>query len=362
LVRGFAKKEKPINKDRVLVISPDFPPPFVGGSLIYMHNLLLNMGVPADVLTTVVAESTETLHAPHRMIRRRFMTSSQNPTSFRLITMYACLFGWLLPKLLLRSYPVIVLNISAIGNGFFSLLIRLFRLPVVVIAYGEEMTLSFFSTSWKGGLKKAMIRYYRCASLIVCVCDFVKDLLIDRLHCIPDRLVVIPTPLFRAKQASRPSDLSVPRVLSVGRLIKRKGFDLLICAFNEVHQAMPSAELIIVGAGPERERLEALIQERNLGHCVYIKSGLSDAELAALYQTSRVFVLANVMLSNGDCEGCPNVLIEASASGLPVVGGIAGGASSAVTDGVTGFLLNPFDLAEFSSKILMLLEDFALAK
>jgi phosphatidylinositol alpha-1,6-mannosyltransferase len=151
-------------------------------------------------------------------------------------------------------------------------------------------------------------------------------------------------------------------VLSVGRLIKRKGFDLLIRAFEEVHQAMPGAELVIVGAGPDRERLEALIRERNLGHCVKIRSGLSDADLAALYQTSRVFVLANVMLSNGDCEGCPNVVIEASASGLPVIGGIEGGASSAIIDGVTGFLIDPHNSAILTEKILVLLKDIALAK
>ena len=110
--------------------------------------------------------------------------------------------------------------------------------------------------------------------------------------------------------------------------------------------------LTIIGDGPEKDHLYNLIKRLSLESNVEIYSNVTSDFLTKQYMDNELFVLGNHMLENGDCEGAPNVFIEAGAYGMPSIGGIEGGASDVVEHGETGFLIDPKDTKVLAATIL----------
>jgi phosphatidylinositol alpha-1,6-mannosyltransferase len=151
-------------------------------------------------------------------------------------------------------------------------------------------------------------------------------------------------------------------LLSVGRLIKRKGFDRLIIATNEAKKKIPNLKLNIIGNGDEFQNLNKLI--KNLNACEFIKiySNVNREQLNKFYLQSDLFILANYMMENGDTEGCPVVLIEAMSYLLPVIGGKGGGVDTAISDGKNGYIIDSNQITEVANKIILILNDINLIK
>ena len=137
-----------------------------------------------------------------------------------------------------------------------------------------------------------------------------------------------------------PPAFSALRLLAVGRLVEKKGFDVLVEAMRGLDGA---ASLRIVGEGPQRARLEAAIATAGLGRRVELAGALNHDRLPAEYRAADVVVVPSLADGSGDRDGLPNVVLEAIASGRPVVAGDVGAISSAVVDGVTGLLVPPAD-------------------
>jgi phosphatidylinositol alpha-1,6-mannosyltransferase len=147
-------------------------------------------------------------------------------------------------------------------------------------------------------------------------------------------------------------------IISVGRLVHRKGQDKLIEALPDVLQKIPHAHLLLVGEGPYRKHLEKLVQKFSLtknvtfvGRILYDKLPiyLSAADLFAMPSRSRFFGL--------EVEGLGIVYLEASACGIPVVAGKSGGAPDAVLEGVTGVCVDGTDVSEIAMAVTDILGD-----
>lgn len=147
------------------------------------------------------------------------------------------------------------------------------------------------------------------------------------------------------------------KILSVGRLIKRKGFDHLLKAFKIVIEKGYDAKLTIIGNGPEIDFLTNYIMDNSLERFVNIYPDATDPFLINEYKSNDLFILANLMLDNGDCEGAPNVLIEAAAFGMPTIAGEEGGTSDVVDNNNTGILLDPRDSNNFANIIIEMMND-----
>ena len=347
--------------NKTLLITGDYPPPFIGGSLVYIYNLVEKSNLTIDVLT---GPNSESFYSKQNIRRCRFLVSSKNPSSFQMLTMYLYLFIYFIKISLTREYSSIVFYVSAIGNGFFALLTKLLKLKLIIILFAEEITLAQKSKGLKGWLKRFGLKFYSKADAFVSICDFAKDLVL-RMGVKSENICVIPTPLLldkRNKAQKIKNNNYKNHVLSVGRIIERKGFHYLIDAITLVRNEIPDVRLTIIGDGPYRNKLEKKIKDNNLEKNVILLGEISDEELANAYKNSNLFVLANVMLKNGDCEGCPNVFVEASSYGIPVIGGIEGGASSAIIDQKTGFLINPKEVKYLSTKIILLLKNKSIAE
>ena len=131
----------------------------------------------------------------------------------------------------------------------------------------------------------------------------------------------------------------------------------MLKAFKIVIDKGYNVELTIIGNGPENILLEKFILNNSLQKFIKIYSNASDNFLISQYKSNDLFVLSNLMLDNGDCEGAPNVLIEAAAFGMPSIAGEEGGTSDVVDHDHTGILLDPKDSNNFANTIIELIND-----
>lgn len=152
-------------------------------------------------------------------------------------------------------------------------------------------------------------------------------------------------------------------ILTVGRMVPKKGFDTLIRAVEIlVHRSRVSpgdARLTLIGDGPERERLEALAAELGVSHQVEFLGAGSQTQVREAMRSADVFALPCRVSKDGDRDGIPVVLMEAMASGLPVVCGDLPTIRELVVDDACGRLVEPDDPAALAGEIEALLIDDA---
>src|SRR3954464_12104032 len=153
------------------------------------------------------------------------------------------------------------------------------------------------------------------------------------------------------------------RLLGVGRLVPKKGFDVVVDACGELDRRGVPFEAVIVGpddeAGPALRRR---IAELGLDGRVRLEGQMSQADLYAEYRRASAFCLPCRILDNGDRDGIPNVLAEAMAAGAPVVTTPVSGIPEIVRDGETGLLVAPDDPRAVADAVLRLRDDGDLAE
>ena len=163
-----------------------------------------------------------------------------------------------------------------------------------------------------------------------------------------------------AVAAQRPVD-GPPRILTVGRLVEKKGHDNLIHAAALLRESGLDFRLRIVGDGIEWAKLQRLVHRLGLGGHVWFLGPLSPAELEPEWGSASVFALGCRQLANGDRDGLPNVVMEAMVNGLPVVASEQDGIAEAVTDGRSGLLVAPDNPAALAAALKRVLTEPGLA-
>jgi phosphatidylinositol alpha-1,6-mannosyltransferase len=145
-----------------------------------------------------------------------------------------------------------------------------------------------------------------------------------------------------------------PVVLTVGRLQRRKGHDVMLRAVLAIRRRHPDVLYAIVGDGEERRRLERMVAELELERSVRFLGEVDESTLLTCYQQCDLFVLPNREIA-GDIEGFGMVLLEAQSCGKPVVAGRSGGTREAMNPPETGLLVpcdQPDELAEALDRLL----------
>jgi colanic acid/amylovoran biosynthesis glycosyltransferase len=151
------------------------------------------------------------------------------------------------------------------------------------------------------------------------------------------------------------------RVLCVASLWPKKGHAHLVDALALLAERRPGIALQLVGDGPERERILRRASERGVAERVSLLGARSSEDVRAALAEARVFALPSVRLPSGRMEGIPVALMEAMASGVPVVATRLSGIPELVQDGVTGLLVEPGDVHGLAAAMARVLEDDALA-
>lgn len=240
----------------------------------------------------------------------------------------------------------------------------LLGLRVVFYTHGEEV-----SQAPQSLLERLRPLFLRHAHRIIAVSQFCKGEIVSHHGIPPDQIELVtngvdltrfsPGP---AEPAALPDGLRSRRLLlSVSRLVPRKGHADLIRALPAIISSHPDIHCLIVGDGPEAGPLNEMIAAAGLeAHCSLL-GPVPFARLISLYRSAELFVLPCQTQSNGDTEGFGLVFVEANACGLPVVGGAAGGTIEALIDGETGLLVDGADPADIARAVNRLLADPGLA-
>jgi colanic acid/amylovoran biosynthesis glycosyltransferase len=177
------------------------------------------------------------------------------------------------------------------------------------------------------------------------------------------RLVRCGLPLeeFPLRTAPRRAEGGLPTLLSIGRLVDYKGFDVLVRACARLRDDGSPVACVVVGEGPERPALERLVRTLRLDDLVRFEGALRQDEVRARLREADLFVLACVRGRDGQQDGIPIVLMEAMALGVPVISTNLSGIPELVVDRQTGLLAAPGDDAHLAAVIRRLLEDPMLA-
>lgn len=214
------------------------------------------------------------------------------------------------------------------------------KIPVVVHCHGFDVWRQDILDEYGDDYRELFSR----ASLIVAVSREMQDQII-RLGAPEGRVVWNPYgvdgELFRdAKPSANP-----PVILAVGRLVEKKAPFFALRAFVSVRQIVPGAKFVWVGAGPLMAGCRRFVRENHLQDAVSFTGTVSHEKIIEYLRRARVFIQHSVTAENGDAEGTPVALLEASAAGLPVVGTRHQGIKEAVVHGETGFLTAEKDTA-----------------
>lgn len=230
------------------------------------------------------------------------------------------------------------------------------NIPLITIALGYEI-------SQYNVLKQYEAKYrslFQYASSVLVVSNHMRANLLQ-FDCPEQHIVYTPASPSEAFFELSPK-FEQKQILAVGRFVEKKAPQHTIVAFSKVLKQHADSILVMGGDGPLLKVCKDLVAELGIADHVVFKGRITIEEHKALLQESCMFVQHSVIASHGDSEGTPVAILEASASGLPVVSTLHAGIPDVVLQGETGFLVAEHDVDVMADKMVALLNDLTLAK
>jgi glycosyltransferase involved in cell wall biosynthesis len=200
------------------------------------------------------------------------------------------------------------------------------------------------------------------ARVIVTVSDYAKKFLQERFPERADRIRRIYNGLNLAEFGRADFSSTPPPILAVGRLIAKKGFADLIRACGLIAERGKPFRCEIIGEGPLENELRGQIERLNLRDRVALSGAKPQREVRQRLAAANVFVLPSVVDPEGGMDNLPTVIMEAMATGLPVVSTKIGGIPEMVIENETGFLLEPGDAVGLTKAIETSISNLSLAQ
>jgi glycosyltransferase involved in cell wall biosynthesis len=191
--------------------------------------------------------------------------------------------------------------------------------------------------------------------------DYAKEFLQEHFPKRADRIHRIYNGLNLAEFRRADFSCAPPTIIAVGRLIDKKGFADLIQACRLLVERGKSFRCQIFGEGPLEERLRRQIEELKLQNCVELPGPKPQHEIKKYLAAGTVFVLPSVIDPEGGMDNLPTVIMEAMATGLPVVSTGIGGIPEMVIENETGFLVRAGDAVALADAIENVITDFSVA-
>lgn len=342
-----------------LLIVSDFPPAFGGGISRYYHTLCSYISQPLGVVAPAYG-NTDIFDAAQSFPIYRRWVPVQRYIFLRLAQ--ALILVWY-GSLVAKRMRARVLILGHWYFTFFGFIARhFFRIPFIVMLHGGELD-RFRSNSM---LRRIIVACIEQASAIVVNSDYTAQCYRESGGQHPRIVKIAPgidtqffTPSVNCVDVIHRYDIVTKRVLlTVSRLVERKGHDIVIKAMPLILQKIPMCVYLIVGSGPEEKRLRDLAEVMAVSKSVIFAGSVPDSDLPAYYNACDVFVMPSRSLDKREgIEGFGIVYLEANACGKAVIGGRSGGVSEAVKEGVNGLLVDPHDECAFAETVIGLLSD-----
>jgi glycosyltransferase involved in cell wall biosynthesis len=265
-----------------------------------------------------------------------------------------------------RHYDIIhahwVIPNGAVAAAVTTLICR----PLIISLHGSDI---FFARRhvWLGAL--ARWTFGRAAGVISCSPELSAGALAlgaapPTLHLTPhgaDPALFDVAPSVRERvRGELEIQANQPVILSLGRLVKKKGIEYLIQALPAIVRCAPDAICLIAGDGPELAPLQRLAAELGISRHVRFLGPVPWAETPGLYAAADIFVAPSVHDDRGNVDGLPTTILEAMAAGRPVIASQIAGVELAVTDGCNGLLTPERDAPALARAAIALIQDDAL--
>ena len=370
---------------RCLLVASTFTP-IHGGSAVVYDNLCRKMPPGSIRVLTAAANYQNGAAIPDwqahdaaqpfpvdriHLLRPRNMPPPANKLAslWRLLALDLPLYARVLAKaaLLVRRHRINVVCVGELVTGSWLgiALKKLFDVKLITYVHGEEIT-----TDTGGTFGARRKQFLQAADKVVAVSSFTCDAMARQMDLSPSAMVLIQNGVDLARFTPGERDPALMArhklhgkqvILTVGRLVPRKGADMTVRAMKQVVARRPDVHYLIVGDGDLRAEIEGLIATEGLSEWITMVGKVSDDELLRYLRLCDLFVMPNRTMPDGDTEGFGLVFREANACHKPVVGGRAGGAVEAVADGVSGLLVDGYDPADIAQAIERILGDPALA-
>ena len=367
---------------RALLLTQDFPPALWGGISTYYCQLARCLRGELSVLAPAARDTADFDRAqPFAIHRRRipisppaFMTSRRLQFLRWPRIAYVATAQWtLFYRHALQLVSEEGVDVTLLGHLYLAPLgPRLRRAGGVrygVMLFGSELHRYM---GWRQ-IRRAVVGALNSADFLVVISDFTRRQYLERGVYEGQRFLKVNPGVdsshFRPG-AGDPEEVrrrhalgDRPILLSVARLVEWKGQDTVLRALPEIRVAVPDAAYLVVGEGPYRPALEALVRRLGLERHVFFAGHVPGSELPSYYRAADVMVVPSREFTAGaPAEGFGIVYVEAGACGTPVVGGRGGGTEESIADGVSGFRVDSDDPSAVAAAVLRILQDRELAE
>jgi colanic acid/amylovoran biosynthesis glycosyltransferase len=231
------------------------------------------------------------------------------------------------------------------------------KLPLVTSIRGRDATMANQPVGYLENMKMLFERGERFFP----VCNYLADQLIA-WGCPPEKIRVLygGVDLDQFHYRAPNIESSSQNILSMGRLVEKKGHHILMQAFQKIKGKFPNATLTIIGGGEMEEQLRSLAVQLELGDSFRLLNHLHKSQVREQMANADLFVAASLVASNGDVEGIPNVLKEAMATGIPVVSTYHAGIPELITNDKEGVLIQENNVDALAGALEWMLENKAL--
>lgn len=236
------------------------------------------------------------------------------------------------------------------------------KTQLFIAAHGTEISATHSSTLQ--ALRSLLLsrlkrKTFHAAKKIFAVSQNTKNMIIDQYPELLQKTIVVSNGVNldiyqKLEPTQRTTDF--PQLLTVSRLIPSKGIDSVLYSLPDVIKKYPKLKYTIVGSGPDKERLQDLIQKLKLENHAELAGFKKQEELIHLYSSHDLFILLSKS-SPPHIEGFGLVFLEAAACGIPSLGSRSGGIPDAVIDGQTGWLVDTQNTQDVTNKLLEILKD-----
>ena len=339
---------------RILVQSRDFPPQSGGIAQVAYRLSAALARLGHDVEAHATPDGTLPEPPPEAPFVMRAFTPNALAAAFR--------------DYLARGRPDLVVAVhwkAARGSGS---LCRKLGIPLLVVVHGKEVS------ERRGWLRRRRLgRVLRAAQRVICVSRFTASTAVEGFGLPEERVRMIPLGLDveRYGPADPPAGFrdryglgAGPVLLTVGRVVERKGHDMVIRALPRVAAAHPDVKYVVCGGGSpgELDRLRALAEAEGVEDRVVFAGHVPEEDLRGLSRPCGGCVTPSPRRAGGAPDRFGITYLEAGACARPVIGGREAGVVDAVVDGETGYLVDPRDPAAIADAIDAILADPALAR
>jgi glycosyltransferase involved in cell wall biosynthesis len=326
---------------RITLIVTLFPPKWLAGTEIASYNIAKFLGKRGHEVHVITSldnpfPKNETLEnfCIHRI-------------TFKKVRVIGVILFWFQILYKIKKINPDIVHIQALTISLPGLVSKIFlKKPYIVWARGSDVYLPDKFTKL---ISKVVLKN---ASYIIALNEDMKR----KINTIYKRenIIVVPNGIELEKFKDiypQKQDNKIKTIIFVGTLRPVKGVEYLIKAMSIIHEKLPDTNLLIVGDGPDREKLETLAQELDLQGCTCFAGNVSNEKIPEYMAKADLFVLPSLS------EGFPLVILEAMASGLPIVTTNIGGLPDIVKNGENGFLVEPKNPEALADKIMLLLSN-----